>query len=122
MNSICSAALPRVINCLVNAQDLLDIQECSSSDWQRAPPDKEIDILWIKLLVAHQPVAHEACRKMEDGCKATPEKHKLQIIIVNLTDRHALPLSLLGLYRDVFHISAGNEEIGLQARRLIKRE
>lgn len=84
MRYICSALLPRAIDCLGDAQDLLDIQERLTPNWQQAATH---DIRRIKRLLSTQRIAYESGRRFEADYKKWSGKSGRRFSLVNPVDR-----------------------------------
>ncbi|MCJ1266054.1 hypothetical protein MMC22_005936 [Lobaria immixta] len=89
MSSISSAVLPRVIDCLDNAQDLLDTQERFTlrNFTQRQQPVAPFKIHRIAQLLSNQRIAYEVGRRFEAHCKVSSRKSGQQFVFENPVNR-----------------------------------
>lgn len=84
MKCICSTLLPRAIDCLGEAQDLLNVQERFTPNWQNGAPH---DICRIKRLLFTQRFAHAVGRSFEAIYKKSSRKSDRWFSLVNPVDR-----------------------------------
>lgn len=109
--SICSAILPRAVDCLAVAQELLEGQE-RFADWQNKSPH-EVAISRATMLLYNQQMAYQACRNMKASYEPIAQQYQRILPFVAANPANEIRF-IRCLYRfwAVFHVGFMTPEPG----------